>query len=82
MNKFYVFILLITLLDAVLMMWVSAATEELQCPEPQHVYSQEQWRTYWENCEMSIRSTMYLTYAFSLNIILALIYRAVFPDER
>jgi len=82
MNKFYVFILLITLLDAILMMWVSAATEELQCPEPAYVYSSEQWYRYWETCEMSTRSTMYLSYAFTINIILALTYKAVFPDER
>jgi hypothetical protein len=77
LNKFLVFVMIVTIIDTLIIIMLHSAMDDIECPQPVYVYSQEGWRRYWQMCEMSIRMSVMLPVMLVVNFLLVMIAKAM-----
>lgn len=76
MNKFYMFLVVISIVDVMIVLLIHEATLDIGCPNPTYVYDIQDYRRYYQSCVMSQRQILMIPLCLVANFILMLIFKA------
>lgn len=76
MNKFAVFVIVVTLVDALLIVMIYPMTADMECPPPVYIYDQEHYRTYQAMCHRSVELMFMIPILLMVNFVIILIFKA------